>query len=78
MLLCVPVFLERQQANGVLVRTRRFNSGWFEELKVGNLERECLEEKCSFEEAREVFEHDEMTVRNVADTVRVLTHRARG
>ncbi|XP_014909735.1 coagulation factor VII-like [Poecilia latipinna] len=55
------VFLERHEANGVLIRTRRFNSGWFEELKMGNLERECLEEKCSFEEAREVFEHDEVT-----------------
>lgn len=29
---------------------------------MGDLERECLEEKCSFEEAREVFEHVETTV----------------
>lgn len=29
---------------------------------MGDLERECLEEKCSFEEAREVFEHAETTV----------------
>ncbi|XP_015252692.1 PREDICTED: coagulation factor VII-like [Cyprinodon variegatus] len=55
------VFLEPQKAHGVLVRTRRYNSGWFEELKMGDLERECLEETCSFEEAREVFEHTELT-----------------
>ncbi|XP_017260452.1 coagulation factor VII [Kryptolebias marmoratus] len=55
------VFLDPPQAHGVLVRTRRYNSGWFEEMKMGDLERECLEEKCSFEEAREVFEHDETT-----------------
>uniref|UniRef100_A0A3Q2R338 Coagulation factor IXa heavy chain n=1 Tax=Fundulus heteroclitus TaxID=8078 RepID=A0A3Q2R338_FUNHE len=55
------LFLEPQEAHGVLVRTRRYNSGWFEELKLGDLERECLEEICSFEEAREVFEHTEMT-----------------
>lgn len=57
------VFVERDKANGVLQRIRRANSGWFEELKRGNLERECLEEKCSYEEAREVFEHTQTTVR---------------
>uniref|UniRef100_A0A3Q2XLC2 Coagulation factor VII n=1 Tax=Hippocampus comes TaxID=109280 RepID=A0A3Q2XLC2_HIPCM len=45
----------------VLVRTKRFNSGWLEELQKGDLKRECLEEKCSYEEAREVFEHQEAT-----------------
>lgn len=58
----LSVFLKPEQANGVLVRVRRFNSGWFEELQMGNLERECLEEKCSYEEAREVFEHTKTTV----------------
>ncbi|XP_028809992.1 coagulation factor VII [Denticeps clupeoides] len=49
------VFLNRPDANQVLLqRTRRANS-IFEELKVGDLERECLEEKCSYEEAREIF-----------------------
>uniref|UniRef100_A0AAY4EWR1 Coagulation factor VII n=1 Tax=Denticeps clupeoides TaxID=299321 RepID=A0AAY4EWR1_9TELE len=57
------VFVERDRAHGVLWRGRRANSGWFEELKKGDLERECLEEKCSYEEAREVFEHPEVTVR---------------
>ncbi|XP_056587833.1 coagulation factor VII-like [Triplophysa dalaica] len=55
------VFERRDEAHGVLNRIKRENSGWFEELKMGNLERECLEEKCSFEEAREVFEHTEAT-----------------
>lgn len=60
----LTVFVERDKANGVLQRLRRANSGWFEELKKGDLERECLEEKCSYEEAREVFEHKQTTVRN--------------
>uniref|UniRef100_A0A8C7XY02 Coagulation factor VII n=1 Tax=Oryzias sinensis TaxID=183150 RepID=A0A8C7XY02_9TELE len=55
------IFLDTRQANGVLQRSRRYNSGWFEELQKGDLQRECIEEKCSFEEAREVFEHVELT-----------------
>ncbi|XP_042260201.1 coagulation factor VII-like [Thunnus maccoyii] len=60
---CQPasVFLDPDRAHGVLVRTRRYNSGWLEELKMGDLKRECLEEECSYEEAREVFEHTEIT-----------------
>ncbi|VTJ92064.1 Hypothetical predicted protein, partial [Marmota monax] len=54
------VFINREQANNVLVRTRRANS-LFEEMKKGNLERECLEETCSYEEAREVFEDYDLT-----------------
>lgn len=49
-------------ANGVLQRHRRANTGMFEELREGNLERECLEESCDLEEAREYFEDDEKTV----------------
>ncbi|KAA0722686.1 Coagulation factor VII [Triplophysa tibetana] len=56
------VFERRDEAHGILNRIKRANSGWFEELKMGNLERECLEEECSFEEAREVFEHTEATM----------------
>uniref|UniRef100_A0A672L5V0 Coagulation factor VII-like n=1 Tax=Sinocyclocheilus grahami TaxID=75366 RepID=A0A672L5V0_SINGR len=59
--LCCSVFVGRDEAHGVLIRTKRANTGWFEELKMDNLERECLEEKCSYEEAREVFEHTEAT-----------------
>ncbi|KAK7880721.1 hypothetical protein WMY93_032635 [Mugilogobius chulae] len=49
------VFLESQQATQVLQRNKRANQ-LFEEVKPGNLERECLEEICDHEEAREVFE----------------------
>ncbi|KAM6945703.1 prothrombin [Aplochiton taeniatus] len=49
------VFLASQQASQVLVRSRRANS-MLEEVKAGNLERECVEEVCDHEEAREVFE----------------------
>uniref|UniRef100_A0A8D3CYM5 Protein S n=1 Tax=Scophthalmus maximus TaxID=52904 RepID=A0A8D3CYM5_SCOMX len=34
----------------------------FEETKQGHLERECVEERCTKEEAREVFENDPETV----------------
>ncbi|XP_054852745.1 coagulation factor IX isoform X1 [Eublepharis macularius] len=55
------VFIDQEEANSVLYRYKRFNSGRLEEVIAGNLERECLEEKCSFEEAREVFENHEKT-----------------
>ncbi|KAL3045438.1 hypothetical protein OYC64_013664 [Pagothenia borchgrevinki] len=54
------VFLDPGPAHSVL-RVKRYNSGWLEELQMGDLKRECLEEKCSYEEAREVFEHTETT-----------------
>ncbi|KAM9820244.1 uncharacterized protein ACB057_000846 [Neosynchiropus ocellatus] len=54
------VFVEQQDAN-LLLRQRRANSGFLEELKQGNLERECREEICDYEEAREVFEDDAKT-----------------
>ncbi|KAG8448424.1 hypothetical protein GDO86_015499 [Hymenochirus boettgeri] len=57
----MAVFLHDRPANSVLVRNRRFNTGRLEEVVPGNLERECLEEKCNYEEAREVFENDEKT-----------------
>ncbi|XP_061755247.1 coagulation factor VII-like [Nerophis ophidion] len=56
------VFVTQQAAHGVLQRLRRYNSGLFEEVKVGNLERECKEETCTLEEAREVFEDEEKTM----------------
>uniref|UniRef100_A0A672HTZ9 Prothrombin n=1 Tax=Salarias fasciatus TaxID=181472 RepID=A0A672HTZ9_SALFA len=56
------VFLDSQRASQVLVRNRRANQ-MFEEMKPGNLERECVEEICDHEEAREVFEQTDKTVR---------------
>ncbi|XP_071402199.1 coagulation factor VII [Centroberyx affinis] len=48
------VFVGRSEASVFLKRSRRANS-LLEELKRGDLERECLEERCSHEEAREIF-----------------------
>ncbi|XP_057553075.1 vitamin K-dependent protein S isoform X1 [Hippopotamus amphibius kiboko] len=53
-------FLSKEHASQVLVRKRRANA-LLEETKQGNLERECIEELCSKEEAREVFENDPET-----------------
>nr|KAF6475775.1 protein S [Rousettus aegyptiacus] len=53
-------FLSKQHASQVLLRKRRANS-MFEETKEGNLERECIEELCNKEEAREIFENNPET-----------------
>ncbi|KAM8835904.1 coagulation factor IX-like [Synchiropus picturatus] len=57
-----PVFMSPPTAHSVLRRLRRFNSGLEEVLQKANLERECREEQCSMEEAREYFENDEKTM----------------
>ncbi|XP_078415986.1 transmembrane gamma-carboxyglutamic acid protein 1 [Cetorhinus maximus] len=54
------VFLTQGEANSVLRRFRRKNT-LLEELRQGNIERECREEVCTYEEAREAFENDEKT-----------------
>ncbi|XP_018547662.1 coagulation factor IXb [Lates calcarifer] len=57
------VFVSQQAAHTVLHRQRRYNSGHLEEMvQKDNLERECIEEICTMEEAREVFENDEKTI----------------
>ncbi|XP_064318995.1 coagulation factor IX [Phalacrocorax carbo] len=56
------VFIENKEASSVLSRQKRANSNRLEEVIPGNLKRECIEEKCSFEEAREVFENTEKTM----------------
>ncbi|NWV29120.1 FA9 factor, partial [Origma solitaria] len=58
----IAVFIENREASSVLQRQRRANSNRLEEVIPGNLERECIEERCSYEEAREVFENEEKTV----------------
>ncbi|KAJ8252028.1 hypothetical protein COCON_G00213400 [Conger conger] len=60
--LCKNVFVDRQSASQVFLRARRANS-FLEEVKPGDLERECLEEICDHEEAREVFEQTELTTK---------------
>ncbi|XP_038658789.1 coagulation factor X-like isoform X2 [Scyliorhinus canicula] len=54
------VFLPSTAARALLGRHKRENF-LLEELRAGNLERECREEICNFEEAREVFEDMEKT-----------------
>ncbi|XP_072902168.1 coagulation factor VII-like isoform X1 [Hemitrygon akajei] len=51
------VFLQEGEAKSVLHRRQRANK-LLEELKRGSVERECFEEKCSREEAREVFDNE--------------------
>uniref|UniRef100_A0A3Q2ZBQ1 Coagulation factor VII, like n=1 Tax=Kryptolebias marmoratus TaxID=37003 RepID=A0A3Q2ZBQ1_KRYMA len=48
------MFMDKHEASVFLHRSRRANY-LLEELRQGNLERECLEEKCSYEEAKEIF-----------------------
>ncbi|XP_028582560.2 prothrombin isoform X6 [Podarcis muralis] len=55
------VFLDQKQALSLLKRSRRANKGYLEEVRKGNLERECLEEVCSYEEAREAIESNAQT-----------------
>uniref|UniRef100_A0A8C2KGI8 Protein Z, vitamin K-dependent plasma glycoprotein b n=1 Tax=Cyprinus carpio TaxID=7962 RepID=A0A8C2KGI8_CYPCA len=57
----LTVFRSRQRANVLLLRSRRANAFLLEEILQGNLERECFEERCNKEEAREYFENDQKT-----------------
>ncbi|KAM4859682.1 vitamin K-dependent protein Z [Thomomys bottae] len=57
----LSVFLSATRANAALGRWKRAGSYLLEELLEGNLERECYEEVCIYEEAREVFENDGLT-----------------
>uniref|UniRef100_A0A8D0GBV3 Growth arrest specific 6 n=1 Tax=Sphenodon punctatus TaxID=8508 RepID=A0A8D0GBV3_SPHPU len=59
---CVSVLLRAREAAQFLRQRHRRANHMFEETKQGHLERECVEEQCSKEEAREVFENDPETV----------------
>ncbi|CAN0427585.1 unnamed protein product [Lampetra fluviatilis] len=54
-------FLGAPEANSYLSRRLRANNWDFELFQPDNLERECNEELCSYEEAREIFEDDAKT-----------------
>uniref|UniRef100_A0A3P9LB70 Vitamin K-dependent protein C n=1 Tax=Oryzias latipes TaxID=8090 RepID=A0A3P9LB70_ORYLA len=56
----LSVFSDAPQAH-MLLRSRRANS-FLEEMKPPSKERECIEEKCDFEEAREIFLTREATL----------------
>ncbi|XP_034046746.1 transmembrane gamma-carboxyglutamic acid protein 2 [Thalassophryne amazonica] len=55
------VLMDEQSAFSFLSRSLLYNSWDFELVVPGNLERECIEEICSYEEAREVFEDNMKT-----------------
>uniref|UniRef100_A0A8C4DTN3 Proline rich Gla (G-carboxyglutamic acid) 2 n=1 Tax=Dicentrarchus labrax TaxID=13489 RepID=A0A8C4DTN3_DICLA len=55
-----PVLVDEQSATSFLSRSLLYNSWDLELVVTDNLERECVEEMCSYEEAREVFEDDSM------------------
>lgn len=57
------MFSSRELSHRVLRIRKRANT-FLEELRAGSLERECVEEICDLEEAREIFQ-------NVDDTVRL-------
>ena len=40
-------------------RLKRHNNGWFEETRAGNFERECVQEKCSYEELSEIIDDED-------------------
>ncbi|XP_037104806.1 transmembrane gamma-carboxyglutamic acid protein 1 [Syngnathus acus] len=63
------VFLPADAAHSVLRRLPRANY-LLEEMKQGNIQRECREEICTYEEAREAFENDEKTRRFWEEYVR--------
>uniref|UniRef100_A0A8C5H6E6 Vitamin K-dependent protein C n=1 Tax=Gouania willdenowi TaxID=441366 RepID=A0A8C5H6E6_GOUWI len=58
--ICHAHYLPPPKAH-MLLRSRRANS-FLEELKPASMERECMEERCDFEEAREIFQTREATL----------------
>lgn len=61
--LFLSVFTSAEEANLFIGRHLLYNRFDFEIIVPGNLERECLEEQCTYEEAREVFRDPEKTVK---------------
>ncbi|XP_013927804.1 PREDICTED: transmembrane gamma-carboxyglutamic acid protein 3 [Thamnophis sirtalis] len=57
----MATFLTAPKAHSVLKRFPRAN-GFLEEFRQGTIERECVEEVCSYEEVKEVFENKEKTM----------------
>ncbi|XP_029914186.1 transmembrane gamma-carboxyglutamic acid protein 2 [Myripristis murdjan] len=56
-----PVLVDGRTAASFLSRSLLYNSWDFELVRPDSLERECKEEMCSYEEAREVFEDTSLT-----------------
>uniref|UniRef100_A0A3Q2XYR7 Protein Z, vitamin K-dependent plasma glycoprotein b n=1 Tax=Hippocampus comes TaxID=109280 RepID=A0A3Q2XYR7_HIPCM len=58
----LPTNFAAPAAQSIFLRSKRANYFLVEEILQGNLERECHEERCTFEEAREYFEDHDKTV----------------
>ncbi|XP_023204228.1 transmembrane gamma-carboxyglutamic acid protein 2-like isoform X2 [Xiphophorus maculatus] len=56
-----PVFLDAESATSFMSRSLLANHWDFELVVKGDLQRECIDETCNYEEAREIFEDDEKT-----------------
>ncbi|XP_054633891.1 protein Z, vitamin K-dependent plasma glycoprotein b isoform X2 [Dunckerocampus dactyliophorus] len=56
------VFVRAPAAQSIFLRSKRANLFFVEEILQGNLERECYEELCSYEEAMEYFEDSAKTL----------------
>ncbi|XP_067388243.1 transmembrane gamma-carboxyglutamic acid protein 4 isoform X2 [Emydura macquarii macquarii] len=56
------VFTSEKEANLFIGRHLLYNRFDFEAFTPGNLERECYEELCNYEEAREIFEDPDKTM----------------
>uniref|UniRef100_A0A670JKH0 Gla domain-containing protein n=1 Tax=Podarcis muralis TaxID=64176 RepID=A0A670JKH0_PODMU len=56
-----PLILDDATAHRFLSRKPLYNHWDFELFTPGNLQRECIEEICNYEEMREVFEDDFQT-----------------
>ncbi|XP_074853737.1 transmembrane gamma-carboxyglutamic acid protein 4 isoform X3 [Carettochelys insculpta] len=56
------VFISAKGANLFIGRHLMYNRFDFEAFTPGNLERECYEEPCNYEEAREIFEDPDKTM----------------
>ncbi|XP_050819665.1 coagulation factor IX-like [Gopherus flavomarginatus] len=52
----------RKEAAHQVLKIRKRANRFLEEIHPGNLERECTEETCSFEEAKEIFQSQEKTM----------------
>ncbi|XP_061744988.1 protein Z, vitamin K-dependent plasma glycoprotein b [Nerophis ophidion] len=56
------VFVRAPAASDIFLRSKRANMFLLEEILQGNLERECYEERCTYEEALEYFEDNAKTL----------------
>lgn len=57
------VFKDGEDASSFLGRHLLYNQFDFEMFIPGNLERECYEEQCNYEEAREIYEDHDVTMK---------------